>query len=186
MKKIYVIEGPDGSGKSTLAKAIKSVILKQDPLAQVTMMHFGAPKMNPFVEYMNALGEWLVQNSLDEQAHSYLVIDRFHIGERVYGTMLRNNPVMTKSQLRAIDDLLDQLNAVKIFAISSNEVLWDTMTRRGDELFGEGDKNLVMQIADFWRTVMSEFDGWNVYDLGAMIRRINAKSFDEFVESVVM
>jgi hypothetical protein len=43
-----------------------------------------------------------------------------------------------------------------------------------------------MQIADFWRTVMSEFDGWQVYDLGAMIRDVNAKRFDEFVESVVM
>ena len=185
MKKVYVIEGPDGSGKSTLAKALKSEILKNDPLAQVTMMHFGAPKMNPFLEYMNALGDWLVQNSLEEHAHSYIVIDRFHIGERVYGTMLRNNPVMTKSQLRAIDDLLDQLNAAKVFAISNNEFLWDSMTKRGDELFGEGDKNLVMQIADFWRTVMNEFDGWIVYDLGSMIQSHNAKAVDEFIESVV-
>jgi len=179
MKKIYVIEGPDGAGKSTLAKAIKSDIIKNDPLAEVAMLHFGAPKTNPFVEYMSALTEWITASQ--NRPRSYIIIDRFHIGERVYGTMLRKNAVMTKAQLLAIDDLLDQLEAVKIFAISSDEVMWDSMTRRGDELFGEGDKQLVLQIANFWRAVMNEFKGWKLYNMGQFLN--NAEAFDEYVVS---
>lgn len=181
MKRIFVVEGPDGTGKTTLINAIREKLIADVEGNHITTLHFGAPKMNPFIEYTNALNKWLIKN-IDKPNH-FLLIDRFHIGERVYGTTLRAKSLMTFEQLKAIDDLLDTFDAVKIFAITPNDDQWEVITTRGDELFGENDKELVFKIANQWRAVMNEFENWKVYDMTRFAKR--GESFDEYIDGLV-
>lgn len=164
MNHIFVLEGPDGAGKSTLADSIDLDIRLVDPQSIVARMHFGAPKEHPFVEYMRHLTAWLDNVSGLPREHRYLIIDRFHLGENVYGTALRDNPIMTYSQLKAIDDLLDHLGAVKIFVDAPNEELERRLLVRGDDIFTEDKMPLMRNIADYWRELVARFDGWHVYD----------------------
>lgn len=71
---IVIIEGPDGSGKTTLA----------DYLAEgsgAVVRHSGVPSENPLLDCMEVAligdGMWT------------LIVDRLHLGEQVYGPIMR-------------------------------------------------------------------------------------------------
>lgn len=104
---IVVLEGPDGVGKTTLADALesawsgKSMRFRSGPPPEDTLaaMHY--------------------QDDIDEiakanQPNTLVLVDRFHVGELVYGPLLRGESGITFGEAAAIDKMLEGNNAALV------------------------------------------------------------------------
>jgi len=94
MKHHVVLDGPDGAGKTTLAK----IICKQYGM---WYRHEGPPPpgVPVFQHYSGLL----------EQTTEPTVFDRLHVGELVYGPLLRGASGLTREQ---VDELNEQVTLV--------------------------------------------------------------------------
>lgn len=102
---LIIIEGPDKTGKTTLAKAIATRL-------GFDYKHFSAPKGSPADEYI----DFLLSLKRDT------VCDRFHLGELVYGPMLRGKVGITPLELVTIERVLRLKQTVLIHAVTSMKI----------------------------------------------------------------
>src|ERR1700675_809922 len=98
---LAVIEGADKTGKTTLAKAIAKQL-------GYKYIHFSAPKGPPADEYIDFL------LALKRPT----VCDRFHLGELVYGPLLRGKAGLTPLQLATIERVMRLKQTIVIHAIT--------------------------------------------------------------------
>lgn len=95
---IIVLEGENKTGKSTIAdKLYKSGF---------TLFKCSQPKTHPYLEYMQLLGK--------AEKCKNAVIDRFHLGELVYGPIYRGKCELTPAMLRNIELKLISLDTTLI------------------------------------------------------------------------
>lgn len=146
---IYVLEGPDFAGKTTLAKNIMRTLMADpnvhDP-HDINMVHNGPPKegVNLFVDYIRQI--WRAVE--DDSVHT--IFDRLHIGEAIYGPRFRGESALSFHQLTAIDELLDALDAVKIFVDAEDiDLLHRFRGERGDDMVN--DERQLIAIAEDYR-----------------------------------
>jgi thymidylate kinase len=92
-----VIEGCDKSGKSTLANAISEKF-------GCKIVHFGKPKKHPATEY----AEYALSNN------DNLVLDRFYLGELVYGPLLRGKCGINPLEFATLERILRKKQAILI------------------------------------------------------------------------
>ena len=78
--RIIIVEGPDGSGKTTLVDYLA------DPLDAHTN-HCGVPVGHPMIEYVDVAMMGL-------RTGKTLIVDRFHLGEQVYGPIMRGGDML--------------------------------------------------------------------------------------------
>lgn len=102
---LIIIEGADKTGKTTLAKAISKEFGYE-------YKHFGAPKGSPADEYMDFLLK------LDKPT----VCDRFHLGELVYGPMLRGKTGITSLELVTLERVM-RLKQTILIHVTANMIL---------------------------------------------------------------
>lgn len=115
---IVVIEGPDGSGKTTLAMAYADLV-------GARYLHAEAPKLDsphPLVAYTEPLNP----------AFNY-VLDRWHLGEHVYGPIIRGKSSLTLRQSRAIDEMMMERTALLIHCNGTYSQLAKRLRDRGEE-----------------------------------------------------
>jgi hypothetical protein len=102
---VIVLEGPDGAGKSTLARRI----IEHDALLtrRRHLMHRGPIRSDALTEYLRPLNEVVddAQNGVD----SVFVFDRWHVGELIYGPILRGRSRLTDVQAVYIEMVLQSL-----------------------------------------------------------------------------
>jgi hypothetical protein len=126
---IILLEGPDGAGKSTLCDELirvhaeerrgGSAIWKRGPFTA---------KHGPWEEYVQDLlqltpnPDWLV------------VMDRWHLGELVYGPILRGAIRLSLAQCRWLDSLLRDRGALYVHVHAPSPTLMKRLTERGDDL----------------------------------------------------
>lgn len=116
---ITVLEGPDGVGKTTLALALESWY---GP-APVTMVKSGPPPDDEPA----ALHYWDRLDRIEEAAtDSAVVVDRFHVGEMVYGPVLRGAAGMSMDEATVIDMRLMAMGANLVHCFLG----WDDMVSR--------------------------------------------------------
>lgn len=104
---IVVLEGPDGCGKTTVANALERLIGQ----SVVVRMSSGPPGDDPFEECMAKLRN---AEALLKTGWSAVVIDRLHIGELVYGPLLRGASRLSFKQAEFIDAYLYKIGAVSV------------------------------------------------------------------------
>lgn len=105
---LIIIEGPDGSGKSTLARDLVKEIESRHPGHSVELLHAGPPTRHPLDEYLRPLTSYR-----PGEGH-HIVLDRWHIGERVY-PQVRGRPTQLDDQSWwSIESYLRRLGAVVI------------------------------------------------------------------------
>lgn len=92
-----IIEGADKTGKTTLSDAI----IKRFGSEYV---HFGKPKKHPATEY----AEYALAND------GNLVLDRFYLGELVYGPLLRGKAGIDDVEFATIERILRKKQAILI------------------------------------------------------------------------
>lgn len=107
---LIYIEGVDKQGKTTLAKKLCDVF-------KAEYIKFNQPKLPPFEEYAGFIA------SIDPDKH--YVLDRFFVGELVYGPIYRGKTGVSYGQLAELEKMLleKQPESVMIYCETSmNEV----------------------------------------------------------------
>lgn len=112
---IILLEGPDGSGKTTLAKEIER-------LGGATRLHAGKPGPEPLVDYIAPIAD----------RDTFYVLDRWHVGELVYGPLHRGGSRLTPAGARAINELLASRGCLLIHCTADLATLCMNLRRRGD------------------------------------------------------
>jgi hypothetical protein len=121
---IIILEGPDGSGKTTLAKYLQS---RHD----FQYVHTGPPTDNDLLE---EYGRTLYDAC---RSSRNVVIDRLHVGERIYGPQLRGQDRLGRDGEVLIHRLISAYGARLVFCLPPYEVAlsnWKSRFAEGMEL----------------------------------------------------
>jgi thymidylate kinase len=127
---IIILEGVDGVGKTTLADAADCVMRDMYAVAPVRMKSGPPdPDMHPFDQYIKALTTIIKL----AQQHKSVIMDRFHVGELVYGNALRTTDFAT-AEAAWIDMVLIAAGAQLVYCHLEYDKLVDrVMHRDGDK-----------------------------------------------------
>jgi thymidylate kinase len=126
---IILLEGPDGAGKSTLRNELIRVHAEEGRGGSAIWNRgpFTA-EHSPWAEYAFDLlqltpnPDWLV------------VMDRWHLGELVYGPLLRGASRLSLAQARWLDSLLRDRGALYVHLYAPSPTLMKRLAERGDDL----------------------------------------------------
>lgn len=130
----FVLEGPDGAGKSTLANRLHD-------LFGLEVNHFGPPTKPPIEEYLH----WLLDK--DAEGHNR-VVDRFHLGESVYGPIFRGSDPLSMHDLTTIEWALMVRGYTMIYVTTSLKTMIDNIERRGDDMVNPDRMAKITQLYD--------------------------------------
>lgn len=141
---LIVVEGPDGSGKTTFINELSTAIMEPNVPdspgmyygSDTEIMHSGPLRENPLAAYELRLKDY------DPYKHNIL-IDRWHIGELIYGPLLRGRSQLTPGMKKHIDLLLTKLGAVKIFMDTDYDTVIKRCRARGEDLIPEQHMRLI-------------------------------------------
>jgi len=152
---IICLEGPDLSGKSTLAGEFMSLggprtLIKRGPIRE-----------DPMIEYLRPFdvltqGDWFDRQQI-------LVLDRWHVGELIYGPLLRGGSELTTFQANYLEMVMASLGCLFIHVTAPVPVLEDRWDIRGDSLV---KREWLHEISDkYWQHVSTRRH-WVSYVLG--------------------
>lgn len=131
---IVIIEGADGSGKSTLARALADA-------SGATLLHATPPRVHSLIEATSPLAE-----------PGDYVCDRWHFSEMVYGPQHRGGAGLTPNQLLAVDEFLDERNAIVVHCTGRLDTLYRRIRKRGEVM----NKDVLRRDMAAFRDVLSE------------------------------
>jgi thymidylate kinase len=123
---ILVLEGADGTGKTFLAKALEK--------RGFEYRHQGPPAAG------TDLFELYTQELLYAQGKD-VVFDRLHVGELIYGPVMRGKSLISLEQFRLINQLLFSLGGKIIFCDTDNEtIIQNYLARKNQEYLTDREK----------------------------------------------
>jgi hypothetical protein len=128
---IVIFEGPDGAGKSTMIEAVKQIHLDEGHASEsVQIWRAGPfpPDSDPWREYVFPL------TSLYPSRDWLVLIDRWHLGELVYGPIFRGQSRLSLDQRTWIEGYLKTMGAVMIHLTARQEELIRRLDARGDDM----------------------------------------------------
>jgi GTPase SAR1 family protein len=137
---IILLEGCDGAGKTTLAERLVEYTRGRGNTAE--LIHRGVPERHPLEEYEYDLEQ------LDPAANHLLVMDRWHLGQLVYGGLYRDENLLGLGGAWHVDALLKRYGALQfIVAPPLGEIRRRLGVRGEDYLKAE-------HVEHVWRTYM--------------------------------
>ena len=160
---VVILEGPDGSGKTALARALTS---DGAPFASVELRHTSQPK-HPMGAYWEYLDEVARMARCDLWPDSLVVYDRFHVGEFVYGPVMRDGCDMTMADLATLESMLSQMDVVRVLLHAPSDVIVKRAYERGEDFVGEAQLREVVRRYDELGAWLSDHYGWFTYDTDA-------------------
>jgi thymidylate kinase len=128
---ICVFEGPDGAGKSTMIEAVAGWHISAGNSPETIARWRAGPfpeGSDPWHEYFTPL------TTLGPSLDWLVLIDRWHIGELVYGPMFRGVSRLSLAQRDYIDAYLKQSGATMVYLKARVEELERRLTERGDDM----------------------------------------------------
>ena len=112
LNRVVIVEGPDGAGKTTLCRELKERYREWGASVAPIMEHEGVPAagVDPFTSYTEKLLRYLT-------ARVPRVLDRFHLGETVYGPICRGESKLGAYGVRLLDRLCAAYGVAIIVAL---------------------------------------------------------------------
>ena len=144
---IVVLEGPDGSGKTTLAHQI------QDRYGHAYRHEGPPPAGRPALFYY-------YERLVDADAAAPVILDRFALGERVYGPVLRGRDDLGYAGWAVVRDFLDARGAVRVLCLPPKWVCMRAF-RIAKQMIK--DEETFIQTYDAWAAFRND-PGQHVYD----------------------
>jgi hypothetical protein len=125
---IIILEGPDLAGKTTLVQNL----LPQ--LMNVEMLRQGPPPSGVDIleHYLRPIQDWCYEPMLVRP--TWLVLDRWHVGELFYGPLLRGKSLLTVQQTDYIDMVLQTFGCNFTYVTQPPSVLQERWDLRGDNM----------------------------------------------------
>lgn len=117
---IIILEGIDGAGKTTLAQHI----LEASQI-ETTILHRGP--------LQGTVEDELIYPLQRVTADELLISDRWHLGELIYGPIYRGKSVVEGFYNDLIDQLLFDMNAVKVVLSPPLDVIKARLEARGED-----------------------------------------------------
>ena len=151
---IVIIEGPDGAGKTSLARELQQRCL-------LGYHHEGPPPLDktPQEHYISTLRSFEGRD---------VVIDRFALGERVYGPALRGEDKLGADGWREFSRETDRMGVIEVICLPPIEVClanWKASVK--DELF-EGNDLLFRTYGAFAYFALREEFRYTIFDYTRM------------------
>jgi hypothetical protein len=138
---LIILEGVDGAGKSTLAQAIVEKIQKLYPDDTVASLHSSQLQGTVYEEYADRLEGYTPGSGV------HLVLDRWHVGERIYGPLYRDSS--------GFDSAPGSFEWIELFLASKGARLWnvtqeldvlkDRLAARGEDYLQDHDVDYVRE-----------------------------------------
>lgn len=165
---VIVLEGPDCGGKTTLANWL---VKNHD----CQLVHTGPPQGLPFQEYMSQLMDVDLKRRMGMDTRP-VVFDRLHLGERVYGPIVRDNDRLGPYYNRMLDRVLLGFGAVIVYCAPCDRQLtvdeWRKRAAEGKELItNEGLFEKVLQ--EYQSLMVKQIVSLAMYDYTAPNAELN-------------
>lgn len=137
--RILILEGPDAGGKSALAMALAE--------RGYATRHTGPPGMTPpYIQYTGALARAVTANRAGLDPRPF-VFDRLHLGERVYGPVLRDRDQLGPILNRHIDRILFGIGGIVLYCttdFATMEETWRARASKGEELIKDVSRYMAL------------------------------------------
>jgi hypothetical protein len=130
---LITIEGPDCGGKSTLTEQLIEAARQRGWTGHRVHKGPPAPDVDPFTEYESAL-DVEPQRGLIDADHHLVVMDRWHLGEAVYGPIWRGGSRLSGAGVSHVEAALDALGAVRVMCLPAFHELQARFLTCGDDL----------------------------------------------------
>lgn len=163
---IVVLEGPDGSGKTTLARALQEKY-------GLDYRHEGPPPPEEDVlrRYMKILYDAMMLNVVSRG----IVLDRFALGERVYGPVVRGSDALGPEGWDLMQGYLRHAGAKQVLCLPSYESCRAAWSSGREEMFK--DESVLRQTYDSYVKFKKGMHVFN-YDRASCMEKLA-----EFLES---
>lgn len=138
-----ILEGIDKTGKTSLANYLSKKF-------KLPIIKFSKPKGDPFTEYY----EFLLNHKTPA------ILDRFYLGEEVYGPVKRGKSALTRVQFRKIESLVAKLKTFNIYTYTSFAEIKHNFIKEKEEYATLND---IMKLKNQYdvATYYSKFDWYN-------------------------
>jgi thymidylate kinase len=151
-----ILEGPDAAGKTTLAKELE--------LCGFKYIHNGPP----------APGDPGYADQLREADGKLIVFDRFHIGEIIYGPLLRGKSLVSDEEWEKLDIEIERMGGVIVICLPTwRQVLDGWAARENIEHIQKYDQ--LRESYTQYRRLIESHDNYLHYDYN----QFSAESFAE-------
>jgi len=138
---VIIIEGENKCGKTTLSKYIE----KEHGFKYIKCSQ---PKEGgPYKEYSEIIDE------LSKEPKENYIIDRFHLGEEVYGKIYRGRSGLTQEQFQDIEKRLNSLNTILIYCYDTEKNIARRFYDDNEEWAEEGK---IQEVLDLYLTVLKK------------------------------
>lgn len=128
---IVIFEGPDGAGKSTLIQAVAEQHLDEGHVPESVQFW----RAGPFPQDSDAWTEYVVPIGGLYPSRDWLVlIDRWHLGELVYGPIFRGGSRLSFEQRAWTEGYLRSMGAIQIHVTAEHDELARRLSERGDDM----------------------------------------------------
>lgn len=140
---IIVIEGSDGTGKTTLAREFEKIGFRY--------VHNGKPQPEEdlFMTYLK---------QLHEARGSNVVFDRLHIGELVYGPVMRDKSLISTEEMIVLNRIIYASGGTIIFCQTDTDVMlenWKSRNLQGREYVTEQQK--LLTISKVYQSLIQDY-----------------------------
>jgi hypothetical protein len=125
---IIVLEGPDLAGKSTIARWI----MDMGPNRELLRAGQPSPSVSILEQYLRPIQDWCYEPMIIRP--EMLVLDRWHVGETIYGPLLRDRSRLTPQQMDYIDMVLQTFGGAFLYVTQSVAELERRWDERSDDL----------------------------------------------------
>ncbi len=152
-----ILEGPDCAGKTTLAKEIEKCGYR--------IIHNGPPSSEDLFK--------VYSDQINTAAQTPTVFNRLHIGETVYGPILRGKSLISQVQFEELNNKIERMDGIIVICLPSWRNIIDCWSARTGQEHIKDYGQLRESYRDFCNILEDTYKGYLHYDYN----RYNTESF---------